>query len=454
MIRPASRLLCRRCLSQFTRPQTSPAITKRSQYACASQFALARRLSTAPFRREPFVPLSPESLGKARPAQQFHHSRKWLRRLIYISASLGLVYVLDTSLYASALIRSARTFALGILVSLDYKINFRPHPPLANSIEDVHRRNAERLFGLLRTNGGLYLKIGQAIAMQSAVLPPEFQKMFSRMFDDAPQNEWKDVDKVIREDFGGRSPEEVFGVSFSGDDPSKGVMERTARASASVAQVHWARLPDGREVAIKIQKTEIASQVGWDLWAFKVVARAYAWLFDLPLYSLVPYVSERLMLETDFQNEAQNSEKMRALVQSEPRLRDRVYIPQVLEELSSKRVMTAEWIEGTRLWDKATIEGDWRGGWRQGTPGCGGTSLNAPSREAFSSVAHNDPNHEKLKPERTDWRGRNGKGGLGLSMKQVMTIMVDLFSAQMFIWGLVHCGKLHYSRGPHVYWMY
>jgi len=101
--------------------------------------------------------------------------------------------------------------------------------------------------------------------MQSAVLPPEFQKMFARMFDDAPQNTFGDVEKVIREDFGGRSPEEVFGVSFDGQ-PGKGFMEKKAKASASVAQVHWARLADGREVAIKVQKREIAHQVGWDLW--------------------------------------------------------------------------------------------------------------------------------------------------------------------------------------------
>lgn len=100
-------------------------------------------------------------------------------------------------------------------------------------------------------------------------MPPEFQKMFARMFDDAPQDEWELVEKVIRDDFGGRSVEEVFGVDFTGRDESKGVMEKTARASASVAQVHWARLPDGREVAVKIQKPEIERQIGWDLWAFK-----------------------------------------------------------------------------------------------------------------------------------------------------------------------------------------
>lgn len=103
--------------------------------------------------------------------------------------------------------------------------------------------------------------------MQSAVLPPEFAKMFSRMFDDAPQNDWADVERVIREEFG-KSPEEVFGVSFA-EIPGYGVMEKKARASASVAQVHWARLADGREVAIKVQKREIVKQVSWDLWAFR-----------------------------------------------------------------------------------------------------------------------------------------------------------------------------------------
>lgn len=186
-----------------------------------------------------------------------------------MSAGLGTLYLLDRQFYASSITRSFRTFGLGLLVAVDYKLNFRPNPLLGGTIPDLHRRNAERLFDLLRTNGGLYLKIGQAIAMQSAVMPPEFQKMFARMFDDAPQNDWRDVESVIREDFG-KSPEEVFGISFIGE-PGKGVMEKTARASASVAQVHWARLSDGREVAIKVQKREIEQQVGWDLWAFKLV---------------------------------------------------------------------------------------------------------------------------------------------------------------------------------------
>ena len=76
----------------------------------------------------------------------------------------------------------------------------------------------------------------------------------------------------------------------------------------------------------------------------RVVTYIYSRLFDIPFYSLVPYISERLSLETDFENEANNSEMMARLVDGEPRLRGRVYIPKIYRELTSKRVMTAEWI--------------------------------------------------------------------------------------------------------------
>ncbi|KAK5018568.1 hypothetical protein LTR60_001445 [Cryomyces antarcticus] len=410
------------------------------------------RIPTRAYQQQysPLTPPSPASLGRAAPPKTYRRTRKWLRRLVYLSLLSGAIWALDTTLYDSALTRSFRTFKLGLLIGLDYKINFRANPPLADSIAALHARNAVRVFDLLKDNGGLYLKIGQAIAMQSAILPPEFQKMFAKMFDDAPQNSWAEVEKVIREDFG-KGPEEVFGVSFTGQ-PGKGIMERTARASASVAQVHWARLEDGREVAIKIQKREIARQVGWDLWAFKVVAKVYTWWFDIPVYSLVPYISERLLLETDFLNEARNAERMAKLVAGEPRLRDRVYIPKVHHDLSSKRVMTAEWIEGIRLWDKEGITKPWRGGWRSGSPGSGGAPLDPPLKETLASISSAHPSNERLKPDRSYWKGADGSGGLGLPLKQVMTTMVDLFSAQMFLWGWVHCdphpGNIFIRRLP------
>ncbi|GAW22432.1 hypothetical protein ANO14919_119690 [Xylariales sp. No.14919] len=402
---------------------------------------------------EPLRPPSPSSLGQPQAARQFKRGRRWGRRLLIFSAVTGTLYLIDRNVFASGVGRSLLTFGTGLFVALDYKLNFRPAPITGGTIEDLHRRSAERLFELLRANGGLYLKIGQAIAMQSAVLPPEFQRMFARMFDDAPQDTWKDVERVIRQDFGGKSAEEVFGVSFTGEK-DKGLMERRARASASVAQVHWARLQDGREVAVKIQKPEIAKQVGWDLWAFKVVMRVYTWWFDLPLYSFVPFITERLMLETDFESEARNSEVMRKLVDSEPALRGRVYIPQVYSEFTTKRVLVTEWIEGVRLWDKNATGGRWLGGYGNGSAGVHGEKLKftPADMEAARRELRQNPLKEKLKPEREQWKGRNGKGGLGLAGRDVMTTMVDLFSAQIFKWGVVHCdphpGNIFIRRLP------
>jgi aarF domain-containing kinase len=162
--------------------------------------------------------------------------------------------------------------------------------------------------------------------------------------------------------------------------------------------------------------------------------KVYTTWFDLPFYSLVPYIAERLMLETDFINEANNSEEMAELVSGEPRLRGRVYIPVVYRDLSSKRIMTTEWIEGVRLWDKEALTLPWLGGRGRGSPGVHGTPLSVPT----DPVRSNDGTGF-LKPERNEWKGRNSKGGLELSLKQVMTTMIDLFSAQMFLWGVVHC---------------
>lgn len=178
----------------------------------------------------------------------------------------------------------------------------------------------------------------------------------------------------------------------------------------------------------------------------------YTAIFQIPLYSMVPFITERLQLETDFVNEADNAERMANLVAGEPRLRGRVYIPKVYRELSSKRVMTAEWIEGVRLWDKETLTKQWSGRWRQGSPGCQGAPLDPPKEDDIAEIVRSNLVDEKLKPNRDWWRGQDGKGGLGLSLKDVMTTMIDLFSAQMFLWGWVHCdphpGNIFIRRLP------
>ena len=289
---------CKNALSQsgFLRFRHSAATPKSGPFQRALTSHLTRtRTRTRSYYQgpsgkfEPLTPPDPSKLPKPKPktnnrtganngADKQKRKSKWPRRVLLTAVVvLPTTYLLDHYFNASSLARTTRTFYTGILVAVDYKVNFRPNPPFAESLEALHARNAQRVFDMLAANGGLYLKMGQAIGMQSAVLPPQFQAMFARMFDDAPQNEWADVEKVVREDFGGKGPEEVFGVMVPGNGTGDGIgegsgvgaLEKKAMASASIAQVHWARLPDGREVAIKIQKREIAKQIEWDLWAFK-----------------------------------------------------------------------------------------------------------------------------------------------------------------------------------------
>lgn len=184
----------------------------------------------------------------------------------------------------------------------------------------------------------------------------------------------------------------------------------------------------------------------------RTVTWIYSKWFDLPFYNLVPFITERLELEMDFVNEAKNSETMRSLVNAEKVLKGRVYIPTVYPELTTKRILTTEWIEGVRLWDKKALTGTWLGGYGNGSPGAGTTPLPYLDMDAARRDVRSKPYEDKIKPLREEWKGTRGRGGLGVTTKEVMTTMVDLFSAQIFKWGVVHCdphpGNIFIRRLP------
>lgn len=130
---------------------------------------------------------------------------------------------------------------------------------------------------------------------------------------------------------------------------------------------------------------------------------------DLQVQGLGDYLMKSIMQETDFQNEAANTIRTAEFVKSDPSLSARVYIPKVYAELSSKRVLTSEWIHGAKLWDRDIITGKYDA-----------------SDEANSAM--------------------------GLREADVMTTVIDLFSSQMFKWGFVHCdphpGNIFVRRLP------
>ncbi|KAK9473482.1 ABC1 family-domain-containing protein [Dipodascopsis tothii] len=255
------------------------------------------------------------------------------RRLAVAAGVVGAVVAYDFA-EAHAVSRSMRSVATLIWIAADYKLNFREDRDVAA----LHERVAGLVYNMLTANGGLYIKLGQAIAMQSFVLPPAFQRKFATLYDQAPRDDWPAVEAVLRAELGA-APETVFAW-----------IDHEPVASASIAQVHRAQLHTGEQVAVKVQHPAIRKQVGWDLGAYRAMVYIYdRWVFDIPLYFTVDYTCRRLESELDFENEASNAEAMAAAVASEPALADRVHVPAVYRALTTPRVLTLEWIDGVSL---------------------------------------------------------------------------------------------------------
>ncbi|KAJ2840894.1 hypothetical protein FBU31_000035 [Coemansia sp. 'formosensis'] len=272
---------------------------------------------------------------------QAWRQHRWVRRACVGSAGLFAAYEYDRHLQASSVARTLRTFADIVIICADYKLNFRAERGI-EYLNMIHERAARRLLLCCKENGGLFIKFGQSIAVQSSLLPPPFRKELSVLYDNAPSVPVAEIAPVIERGFPGRTLDDIF-VDFSPE----------AVASASVAQVHTARLRSDplRVVAVKVQKPEIKLQIGWDLFAFRACAHLIEYAFEVPIMWSVEEVERRLREELDFEREAGNSELAgRDLDTLGDRwLRRAVYIPRVFWEATCREVLTTEWVDGTSL---------------------------------------------------------------------------------------------------------
>lgn len=250
------------------------------------------------------------------------------------------MYAYDYMFNACAMTRAIRCVYNLAFIGLDYKLNFRE----GRDINALHERSADRLYTLLIKNKGLYIKMGQAIAVQEGIFPPAFQLKLKLLFDSAPQDSWDDVEKLFVSEYGAK-PDEYFHV-----------IDHRAFASASISQVHKAQLKNGDIVAVKVQHSDIKKQVYWDLLAYRSLMMFYEKvLFKIPLYFIAEHVSSRLVQEVDFEHEVQNTEALRASLDADPSLHDKVHIPRVYKDLSTRRVIVSEWIDGVPLSNKKEL---------------------------------------------------------------------------------------------------
>jgi aarF domain-containing kinase len=147
------------------------------------------------------------------------------------------------------------------------------NPEKASEIEKMHERVAARFHSTIVTNQGLWIKAGQALGLQAALLPKPYRTAFSDIFDDAPTVPYGEIENVFKQDLAGQTPEDFF-AEFG----------HVAVNSASIAQVHRAKVkrhemgPDGKptgktwleDVAVKVSKIIQVLACTWMLMKFHV----------------------------------------------------------------------------------------------------------------------------------------------------------------------------------------
>jgi ubiquinone biosynthesis protein len=195
----------------------------------------------------------------------------------------------------------------------------------------VHLREA------LEELGATFIKVGQTLSTRADLLPAEAITELSKLQDSGLTVDIDKIRSVVEVELGA-----PLGELYSWFDP-------TAMASASIGQVHAARLPDGREVVVKVQKPGVASQIETDLIILGELARTvfrrlpHADLVDPG--GLVEEFGRSISAELDYLREAGNADEFRADLADDAT----VHIPEVIWSHTTSRVITLERIDGAKV---------------------------------------------------------------------------------------------------------
>ena len=204
-----------------------------------------------------------------------------------------------------------------------------------------HRVNARRVERAILELDGLFIKVGQLISILANFLPEEFRHELEGLQDSIPARPVEEIVERIEREFG-RGPESLF--AFWNPEPM---------ASASLAQVHEARLHDGRRVAVKVQHADIDEIAQLDLTAIRrilAIAQFFTRLRGLESYHTE--ISAMIREELDFRKEAEHIATIGARF-----VNDRmVGFPVVVPELSTEKVLTTELVEATKVTDLLELE--------------------------------------------------------------------------------------------------
>ncbi|MGZ5434097.1 MAG: ABC1 kinase family protein, partial [Thermoanaerobaculia bacterium] len=212
------------------------------------------------------------------------------------------------------------------------------------TIEPDVRARAQAFANALRQMGPTYVKFGQLLSTRPDVVPHEYILALESLQDDLDPFSFADVERIV---------EEELGVRISKAFES---FESTPLAAASLGQVHRAVLRRGgddaesiREVVVKVQRPNVREQVRKDLEVFTDIAHELEKRTDIGRkMSLVGAIEQaRLVMfnELNYLQEARNTEILRVNLASFPQ----IYIPEVIHDLSSPRVLTTELVKGKKV---------------------------------------------------------------------------------------------------------
>lgn len=200
---------------------------------------------------------------------------------------------------------------------------------------------AERIRSVLEELGPTFVKLGQLASTRVDLIPENIIKELEKLQDHVAPIPFSDVEKIIEKELGQPANDLFLEVN---DRPI---------ASASIGQVHYGKLPTGQEVAIKVQRPNIEEKIDIDLQILSdltnLMEEKLEWANNYRISEIVEEVSRSLRLELDYTVEAWNGEKIARQLKEHPNY----IIPSIHWEYTTKRILTMDYISGTRLRDYA-----------------------------------------------------------------------------------------------------
>jgi ubiquinone biosynthesis protein len=205
------------------------------------------------------------------------------------------------------------------------------------SPETQRASTARRFRMMLNDLGPTFVKLGQILSTRGDLLPAEFVDELAMLQDQVEPIPLQQVHEQIRESLG-KEVQELFAT-----------IDPVPLAAASIAQVHRAVTLSGEEVVVKVQRPGISQRIDSDLTVLRSLARLLeAVVEETGVYTPTGIVDEfdkAIHEELDFVNEASNIRAFLANHENRPYLK----IPRVYDELSSRKVLTLEFIRGVKI---------------------------------------------------------------------------------------------------------